>query len=71
MTVSNAYRQPDSVLAETRERILAAAVKLGYVPNAIAGNLASGKNRVVAAIVPSIRNSNFARTLQGLRRASE
>lgn len=66
MTVSNAFQQPGKVRAETRERIFAAAAELGYVPNLIAGNLASGRSRVVAAVVPSLRNSNFARMIQGL-----
>src|SRR4051812_46501135 len=54
------------VRAETRERIFAAAAEFGYIPNLIAGNLASGRSRVIAAIVPSLRNSNFARMIQGL-----
>jgi LacI family gluconate utilization system Gnt-I transcriptional repressor len=66
MTVSNAFQQPDKVRPETRERVFAASTELGYVPNLIAGNLASGRSRVIAAIVPSLRNSNFARMIQGL-----
>ncbi|MBP0447699.1 LacI family DNA-binding transcriptional regulator [Roseomonas sp. SSH11] len=66
MSVSNAFKRPDIVLPATRERILAVARRLGYVPNRIAGTLASGRSHVVAAIVPSIRNSSFARTIQGL-----
>lgn len=66
MTVSNAYRYPDRVQQATRERILAAAVEIGYVPNLVAGNLASGRSRVIGAVVPSIRNSSFARVTQGL-----
>ncbi|MFC7399979.1 LacI family DNA-binding transcriptional regulator [Chelatococcus sp. GCM10030263] len=66
MTVSNAFQQPGKVRSDTREKVFAAAAKLGYVPNLIAGNLASGKSRVIAAIVPSLRNSNFARMIQGV-----
>lgn len=66
MTVSNAYKHPHRVQPETRERIFAAAVQIGYVPNLVAGNLASGRSRVIAAVVPSIRNSSFARVTQGL-----
>jgi LacI family gluconate utilization system Gnt-I transcriptional repressor len=66
MTVSNAFQQPGKVRSDTREKVFAAAAKLGYVPNLIAGNLASGKSRVVAAILPSLRNSNFARMIQGI-----
>lgn len=66
MTVSNAFKRPEIVLPETRERILSAARRLGYVPNGIAGMLASGRSNLVAVLVPSIRNSSFARTIQGL-----
>ncbi|WP_276330617.1 LacI family DNA-binding transcriptional regulator [Microvirga aerophila] len=66
MTVSNAFQQPGKVRPETRARVLAAATELGYIPNLIAGNLASGRSRVIAAIVPSLRNSNFARMIQGM-----
>ena len=66
MTVSNAFQQPGKVRPETRARVFAAATELGYIPNLIAGNLASGRSRVIAAIVPSLRNSNFARMIQGM-----
>ncbi|BDG74028.1 LacI family DNA-binding transcriptional regulator [Roseomonas fluvialis] len=66
MSVSNAFKKPEIVLPETRKRILEAARRLGYVPNGLAGSLASGRSRTVAALVPSIRNSSFARTVQGL-----
>lgn len=66
MTVSNAFKYPDRVQPATRDRIFAAAVQIGYVPNLVAGNLASGRSRVIGAVVPSIRNSSFARVTQGL-----
>jgi LacI family gluconate utilization system Gnt-I transcriptional repressor len=66
MTVSNSFQQPNKVRPETRERVFAAATELGYVPNAIASNLASGRSRVIGAIVPSLRNANFAGMMQGL-----
>lgn len=66
MTVSNCFRQPHKVHADTRSKVMAAAAAVGYVPNLIASSLASGNSRMVAALVPSLRNSNFAKTLQGL-----
>lgn len=66
MTVSNTFKKPNLVLPETRAKILRVAKRLGYVPNLVAANLASGRSRIVAAVVPSIRNSSFARTIQGL-----
>jgi LacI family transcriptional regulator, gluconate utilization system Gnt-I transcriptional repressor len=66
MTVSNCFKSPHKVHADTRSKVMAMAATLGYVPNLIASNLASGNNRTVAALVPSLRNSNFAKTLEGL-----
>jgi LacI family gluconate utilization system Gnt-I transcriptional repressor len=67
MTVSRAYKSPDKVSQVTRKKIEAASAKLGYVPNLVAGNLASGRSRAVAAIIPSLRNSNYATMIQGLQ----
>jgi LacI family gluconate utilization system Gnt-I transcriptional repressor len=66
MTVSNAFKRPEKVQQQTRELIEKAAARLGYVPNLVAGHLASGRSRTVVAIVPSIQNANFSRQIQGL-----
>jgi LacI family gluconate utilization system Gnt-I transcriptional repressor len=66
MTVSNSFKHPGKVIAETREKVFQAAAKLGYVPNLVAGNLASGRSKIVAAVTPSIQNSNFAGMIMGL-----
>jgi LacI family gluconate utilization system Gnt-I transcriptional repressor len=44
----------------------AALKHTGYAPNKSAGLLASGRSRIVAAIIPNIANSIFAETIQGL-----
>jgi LacI family gluconate utilization system Gnt-I transcriptional repressor len=66
MTVSNCYRAPAKVRPETFARVAAAAIKLGYVRNLMAGGLASGRSQVVGVTVPSLQNSNFIGTIQGL-----
>lgn len=60
MTVSNSFRNPGVVNPETRRKVLETAAQLGYVPNAMAGNLASGQSKVIAVMTPSIRYSSFA-----------
>ena len=66
MTVSRVLRHPEKVQDETRRRVTAAMVKLGYVPNRLAGSLTAGTSGLVAAIVPTLRHSLFADTLEGL-----
>lgn len=66
MTVSNCFKYPEKVIEETRLKVAEAAAKLGYVPNLIAGNLVSGRSKVIAAIIPTIQNSSFADMIMGL-----
>lgn len=66
MTVSRAFLTPEKVNAETRARIARAVARTGYVPNRVAGGLASNRTRIIAAIVPTIQNPVYGSTLQGL-----
>ncbi|MYW69005.1 substrate-binding domain-containing protein [Streptomyces sp. SID8379] len=51
-TVSRVYRNPDSVRAQTRERVLASARELGYVPSGNARGLASRSTGVLGLCFP-------------------
>src|SRR6201746_1184420 len=66
ITVSRVVRLPGLVAPETRGRVEAAMRELGYVPNQVAGSLASARTRSVGVLVPTIANSIFADTVQGL-----
>jgi LacI family transcriptional regulator, gluconate utilization system Gnt-I transcriptional repressor len=66
ITVSRALRTPDKVSPRARARIDAAIRALGYVPNLAAGTLKSQRSRIVAAIVPTLANSIFAETVEGM-----
>jgi LacI family gluconate utilization system Gnt-I transcriptional repressor len=66
MTVSRALRDPATVSEEMRRKVEAAVAEIGYLPNRIAGSLSSNRSNVVGHIVPSIRNSLFAATIQGI-----
>ena len=66
MTVSRALKNPKVVTPETLRRIEDAVKNVGYVPNRVAGNLASRYSNLVGMIVPSLRNSLFAETIQGV-----
>lgn len=71
MTVSRALKQDPRVSRETREKIEAAVNALGYVLDQSAGSLASGRTGFIAAIIPSINNSNFSDTARGITDALE
>src|ERR1041384_7612547 len=66
ITVSRVVRLPDLVAPETRGRVEAAMRELGYVPNQLAGALARARTRSIGVLVPTIANSIFADTVQGL-----
>ena len=66
MTVSRVLRNRGDVSAATRERVLKAAKELGYVPNQIAGSLASQRVNLVAVIIPSLGNMVFPEVLNGV-----
>lgn len=71
MTVSRALKNSDLVSETARERIFKAIDELGYVLDLSAGSLSSKRTGFVAAIVPSINNSNFADTARGITDALE
>ena len=66
ITVSRVVRVPGLVAPKTRARVEAAMRELGYVPNLVAGSLASARTRSVGVLVPTIANAIFADTVQGL-----
>lgn len=66
ITVSRALRTPDRVAPDTLERIRDAVARTGYVPNLIAGGLASNRTGLIAALVPTIAGSVFLDTVQAL-----
>ncbi|HFQ15275.1 MAG TPA: LacI family DNA-binding transcriptional regulator [Rhodobacteraceae bacterium] len=66
MTVSRVLRNRGDVSTATREKVLAAAKALGYVPNKIAGALASQRVNLVAVIIPSLSNMVFPEVMTGI-----
>ncbi len=71
MTVSRALKDGASIAPETRKKIKKAVDQLGYVLDQSAGSLSSKRTGFVAALIPSINNSNFADTARGLTDALE
>tara|TARA_R110002020_G_scaffold370688_2_gene582298 strand:+ start:1693 stop:2694 length:1002 start_codon:yes stop_codon:yes gene_type:complete len=66
MTVSRVLRNRGDVSDATRAKVLKAAKDLGYVPNKIAGALATSRVNLVAVIVPTLSNMVFPEVLMGV-----
>ncbi|MFM2367533.1 MAG: hypothetical protein RIR95_2141 [Pseudomonadota bacterium] len=66
MTVSRVLRNRGDVSDATRERVLTASRALGYVPNKIAGALASQRVNLVGVIIPSLSNMVFPEVMTGI-----
>lgn len=66
ITVSRVLNTPEVVTEETRLAVQKAIDKTGYVPNLLAGGLASTKSRLIAAVVPTISGPVFLETIQSL-----
>lgn len=58
-TVSRFLNSPSVVAEDTGLRIRAAIDKTGYIPNGLAGDLATNKSRMVAVLIPHLENSLF------------
>jgi LacI family gluconate utilization system Gnt-I transcriptional repressor len=69
MTVSRVLRNKGDVSATTRSKVLDATKSLGYVPNKIAGALASQRVNLVAVIIPSMSNMVFPEVMTGISQA--
>ena len=66
ITASRALNTPQRVSPEVRQKVADAVSRTGYVPNRLAGGLASTRSRLVAAVVPTISGPVFLETVQAL-----
>lgn len=71
MTVSRALNKPHLVKPATRDKILAAASQLGYVPNAFASHLRSRKNRLIGLVTASVDNPFYSEVIKAISRAAK
>ncbi len=65
-TVSRIMRNEGLVTDATRAKVMESVRSLGYVPNRIAGSLASLDSHLVGVVVPSLSNIVFPEVLQGI-----
>ena len=65
-TVSRFFNSPEKLKERTAGKVRKAVDDTGYVPNMLAGGLASSRSRLVAAVIPAISQSIFSSTIQSL-----
>lgn len=65
-TVSRFVNNPKVVADDTAERIRQAIAETGYIPNLLAGGLASSKSRMVAVLIPHLTDSIFNDTIEAM-----
>jgi LacI family gluconate utilization system Gnt-I transcriptional repressor len=63
ITVSRVLRDKGPISPKTRERVMAAVTHLGYMPNRIAGTLASSGSNLIGVVLSSLTNNVFADVL--------
>ena len=66
-TVSRALNNDTSIRKETREKIQAAAKRMGYVPNPVATNLKFGRTKTIGVIVPEMSTPYAALVIDGIQ----
>lgn len=66
ITVSRVFNKPDAVSKKTRDAVWAAVEQTGYIPNRLAGGLASKKSSTIGLVIPHIGSSTFADRVQGM-----
>lgn len=65
-TVSRTMSGYEFVKPSTREKVLQAAEKLGYVPNQQARSLAGGRSNLIGVLVPALSNNYISEILRGI-----
>jgi len=67
-SVSRALNGHDCVRPETRDRVIAAAVALGYVPHAGARSLSMSRAHAIGVVLPDLHGEFFSECVRGMDR---
>lgn len=65
-TVSRVFNDSSSVREETRERVVAAAARLGYWPNGIARSLITNRTHTLGVLLPDLYGEFFSEVIHGI-----
>jgi LacI family transcriptional regulator len=67
-TVSLSFQEESRVSPATRNRVLATAQQLGYIPNQFARRLRSGKSRLIGLLVAEMHSPRIAQVIADVER---
>jgi DNA-binding LacI/PurR family transcriptional regulator len=70
-TVSNVLNRPDMVAPGTRQRVLEAITRLGYIRNDSARQLRAGRSNTIAIVVLDVANPFFTDVVRGAELAAD
>ncbi|WP_315823124.1 LacI family DNA-binding transcriptional regulator [Paraflavitalea speifideaquila] len=70
-TVSKALRDSYDISKETKEKVIALANELNYVPNPYASSLRKHKSKTIAVIIPEIANNYFTLAINGIESVAQ
>jgi DNA-binding LacI/PurR family transcriptional regulator len=70
-TISLALRNHPRISAETRQKVAAAARKLGYEPDQVARALATGRSNLIGVVVPNTADHVYAEVFRGIEDAAQ
>ncbi len=65
-TISKALGDSYEISESTKNRVLALAKELNYIPNAYAGSLRHSKSKTIAVLIPEVTDSFFSLSLNGI-----
>jgi LacI family transcriptional regulator, galactose operon repressor len=70
-TVSKALKDSYEISIETKERVLALAKKLNYVPNIYASSLRKKRSKTIAVVLPEVADSFFSLAINGIESVAQ
>jgi LacI family transcriptional regulator len=65
-TISKALSNSHEISEETKQRVLALAAALNYVPNPYASSLRKKSSNTIAVVIPEVADSFFAEAINGI-----
>jgi LacI family transcriptional regulator len=70
-TISKALNNSHEISEETKQRVLALAAALNYVPNPYASSLRKKASNTIAVVIPEVADSFFAEAINGIEAVAQ